>query len=240
MDITAIVLAGGRGTRIAALYPDIPKPMIPVAGRPFLAWVTEWLRRQGVTKVIFSIGHLAGQIEAWAASAPPGLSLHCVVEAEPLGTGGAIRNCIADCGEWVLAVNGDSLVAADLRPLLAQLAGGGWDGALLGVEVADTRRFGSLDVGPGGRLRGFVEKRPGSGLINAGVYLLRRSLLDGFPDDRPLSMEADILPSLLRSGAALAAWPVDAPFLDIGTPESVVLAEEFVTTVFGRPQTVAP
>ena len=233
--ITAVVLAGGKGTRIAALYPGIPKPMIPVAGQPFLHWVTTWLADNGIRDVVYSIGHLAGTIADWVAAQErtwPGLRLRIVTEAEPLGTGGAVCGCLDLCGAWVLVINGDSMIKADLAPIVDRLRTEDLDGALIGVAVADASRYGSLHMDGSGRLRGFFEKRPGSGVINGGVYLLRRELLARFPAGVALSMETDIIPGLLAQGARLTVAISDAPFLDIGTPESVKLADGFIRRAF--------
>lgn len=231
--VTAVILAGGKGTRIAGLFPGIPKPMIPVAGQPFLHWVVRWLDQRGIGDILISIGHLAGAIEQWAAGKPHGLALRTVAETEPLGTGGAVVSCLESCGDWVLVLNGDSLVEVDLAAMVGRVLRDGLDGGVVGVRVDDASRYGSLAVGADGRLTGFAEKRAGAGLINAGVYLFRADLLRRFPTGRALSMETDIMPALLAGGAALAVEESHGPFLDIGTPESVVLAEDFVGRLFG-------
>lgn len=229
MPITAVVLAGGRGTRIAELYPDLPKPMVPVCGHPFLHWVTGWLAGQGITDIIYSVGYRAEQIEHWmeAARGNWDVSLKSVRESEPLGTGGGVLQCLALCAEHVLVVNGDSLTPVRLAPLIARARN--CDGALLGVKMQDAARYGTLTLDENGRLLKFAEKRPGAGIINAGLYLLSRSLLENFPRNRKLSMEEEILPSLIGQGVNLTCEVAEnAPFLDIGTPESVGQAETFV------------
>jgi len=233
--VTALVLAGGKGTRIAGLYPDIPKPMIPVAGRPFLHWITAWLVDSGIRDIVYSIGHLAPVVEAWIkdeGSARGGARLRTMTEAVPLGTGGAMSACLDLCGPWVLVANGDSLVKADLSSTLAQVAAENLDGAIIGIPMADTSRYGSLEMDDGRRLRGFFEKRPGSGLINAGIYLLKRGQLARFPPGQVLSMETDIVPGLLAQGAHLGVVVSDQPFLDIGTPESIAAADGFIRSIF--------
>lgn len=235
-DLSAIVLAGGRGTRIAGLYPGIPKPMIPAAGQPFLHWVTEWLLRRGVTDMVLSVGYMAAIVEDWAAAREAGLAgrarLSCVREARPLGTGGAVIACLDSCRDWVLVMNGDSLLDAGIGPLFRRVRDGGLDGAVIGVEVADAARFGSLEVGGDGLLRGFAEKRPGAGLINGGVYIFRKSIFDKFAKNQMMSMETDIFPALLADGASMAVDVCSGSFLDIGTPDSVVLANDFVAALF--------
>ncbi len=231
--VTAIVLAGGKGTRIAGLFPHIPKPMIPVRGEPFLHWVAQWLSRRGVGDILLSIGHMAGQIEDWAAGRPGGLALRTIMERAPLGTGGAVVSCLDLCGDWVLVLNGDSLLEVDVAGLVRRVREAGLDGAIVGIAVDDTSRYGSLAVDGEGRLAGFFEKRPGRGLINGGIYLFRKDLLAGFAAGTALSMETDVIPGLLAGGARLAVEVSPGPFLDIGTPESVVQAEAFIARLLG-------
>lgn len=234
--ICAVILAGGLGTRIRDLHPNLPKPMVPVAGRPFLDWVIEYLRAQGVTRTVVSVGHLAEVVERHlAAQAPGDKSISTVRESEPLGTAGAVaraRDSSPSAEAW-LVVNGDTLVLADLRPVWrAWTAGRLGRGAVVGVRVPDAARYGSIDVGPGDRLVGFREKQPGPAIINAGVYLLADELVAGFPARRPLSMERDVFPMLLGRGADLRVHVCDAPFLDIGTPESLRAGDAFVRRHF--------
>jgi D-glycero-alpha-D-manno-heptose 1-phosphate guanylyltransferase len=222
-----VILAGGAGTRIRHLLPDVPKPLAPVAGRPFLDWVIRYLHEQGLDSIVISAGFLAGKVEAFAAER----GVACVREPVALGTGGGFLHALAASRHKerdVLACNGDSLVLTDLRPLLQTLQDASVDAALLGVRVADASRFGTLQVGVDGALLGFAEKRAGAGLINGGVYLLRRAVIGRFPTKRPLSFEYDVFPSLIGSGARIATVPCDAPFLDIGTEASLAQAGAFI------------
>jgi len=231
-QMTAVVLAGGFGTRVAHLLPGVPKPMASVAGKPFLEWVVRYLARQGVARVILSTGHLAEIVEQHFRSQPVrGVVTRCLAESRPLGTGGGFLNAVRLSGEtsaaW-LAVNGDSLVFADLTAAVAELNQPAVGGVIIGCAVADASRYGALAVGPNGELRGFTEKRPGKGIINAGMYLLRDALVRQFPGTLPLSFEQEVFPQLLAQGARLKVCAVEAPFLDIGTPESLRRAEAFV------------
>ena len=275
-----IVLAGGQGTRIRHLCPDLPKPMIPAAGRPFIEWVIRWLAAQQVPQIVVSLGHLADAAEKYFCArplahiahqpaemrasvgsrirensdrnspAPPDfarsrlqsdaqcgldkLRIRTVREMTPLGTGGAIALAaqVTGAAEIVVVANGDSLVLADLRPVWPMLSDATIDGVVLGLEVDDASRYGRLEVDAHGRLRGFVEKQPGRGVINGGVYLFRRRLLERFPPQRPLSMETEVFPALLAAGARLAVYACQAPFLDIGTPDSLAQADRFIRTHF--------
>ena len=234
----AVILAGGAGTRIRHLLPDLPKPLAPVGGRPCLEWVIGHLARQGIGRFAVSLGHLAAAAEAYFSARPDdGLQIRTVCEPTPLGTGGGFllaERAFPDADPLVV-VNGDSLVPAEFDRLGRLLADPAVDGALLGVEVDDAARYGRIDVDAGGRLVGFCEKQPGRGLINAGVYVFRRRLLARFPAVRPLSMELDVFPALLAAGANLRVATTRAPFLDIGTPESFAAAEAFVTRCCAAP-----
>jgi NDP-sugar pyrophosphorylase family protein len=235
-DVHAIVLAGGKGTRLADLYPDLPKSMVGVCGKPFLHWVTAWLVSQGITDIIYSTGHLAEPIEAWVARSDfgPAVRLRSRRESVALGTGGAIINCLPLCSDPVLALNGDSLVLAPLVSLAALLEDATVDGAIQGLAVADAARYGTLETDRSGLLSRFLEKRPGRGVINGGVYLMRRRFFANSPLGTS-SMEADLIPTALATGARIAIEvTTQAPFLDIGTPESVVLAETFIARHFEK------
>lgn len=231
-NVTAVILAGGFGTRIRHLFPDLPKPMIPVCGRPFVEWVARYLQRQGVGEIIFSTGHLGEIIENHFAKNPvAGLRVQSVRETEPLGTAGGFLNAIAGQKKppaaW-LVLNGDSMVFADLKAAAEPLARSDVDGAVVGVNMADASRYGRIVFDASNRLVRFQEKIPGAGVINAGIYFFKPALAAKFPATLPLSFEKDVFPELLAAGANLAVTASDAPFLDIGTPESVVQAEEFI------------
>jgi len=223
----AVVLAGGEGTRVRHLLRRLPKPLAPVAGRPFLEWQLRYLRRQGIERAVLSTGYRADEVDAFAgALAVPGLQVSCVRELQPLGTGGGFLHAIehSELGQsGALVCNGDSLVLAPLEPLLAQST----DGALLAVEVEDASRFGSLRTRDG-LLEGFAEKRPGAGLVNAGVYLFRRATIARFPRKMPLSFEYDVFPALIGAGARIGVVPCKAPFLDIGTERTLAQADAFI------------
>jgi NDP-sugar pyrophosphorylase family protein len=235
LPITAVVLAGGLGTRLADLYPDLPKPMVPVAGVPFLHWVTQWIAAQGVADIVYSVGHHAPIIENWVADSPAPAEVRRRAKRElaPLGTGGGVLNCLDMASDYVLIVNGDTLLLADCSPSITRLATEPLDGVIFAVLVEDTSRFGSVAVRDG-LLHDFLEKRPGRGLVYGGVAILRRDILSNFPIGAPLSLETAILPALIGKGHRIAVTVTDEPFLDIGTPSSVAQADEFVGTYRDR------
>ena len=237
-QVTAVILAGGFGTRIRHLLPNLPKPMAHVAGKPFLEWVVRYLAMQGIHNVIISTGYLAGVIADYFQNDPvKGITTCCVAETVPLGTAGGFLNAIQANGQapaaW-LVLNGDSLVFAELASMIRCLSESEVQGVILGSAVPDTARYGSLVRNGDGALIGFAEKRPGAGVISAGVYLLRHAVIERFPTGAPLSFEHDVFPLLLRQGVRLSVVEIDAPFLDIGTEETFSKAEGFIRQNLSR------
>ena len=230
--LTAIVLAGGRGTRLQGRHPDLPKPLISCAGHPFLEWSLAALRQFGIRDFVVSTGYLAERFEEYLRRRPDdGATIRLVPESSPLGTGGAIRFAWQTCsGRDVLVVNGDSLLMADLTPAFSQFEPTHVDGVLVGVEQPDASRFGTLvfDSDNGCQLRCFAEKQSGAGVINAGIYLLKSRLLARLPETSPLSIERDIFPAWLADGVDLRVCVRSGEFLDIGTPDSLAQADDFL------------
>ncbi len=233
--VPAIVLAGGKGERIRHLLPDLPKPMAPAAGRPFIEWVLLHLARQGVQRVFLSAGYKAEVLERHFRDQPmPGVHVTCIAEPRPLGTAGGFRHVVQQTGisppAW-LVLNGDSLMLADLHALLDRLNNSQAQAAILARHMDDAARFGMLEVDTSGRILSFGEKSASAqtaGLINAGVYLLAHDLAPTLPAREPLSFEYDVFPAWLRAGIPIAVVESDAPFLDIGTQETLSQADAFI------------
>lgn len=231
-QIVSVILAGGFGTRIKHLLRDIPKPMAPIEGKPCLEWLVRYLAKQGVRRSVLSTGYLADVVEKYFAPQPvSGATVKCVAEPEPLGTGGAVSHAIRESGEqaaaW-LVMNGDTIAFAELDQGQKALLDPNVAGAIYARELPDASRYGSLITDDQDRLIRFVEKQPGKGLISTGVYLLRDSVIAQFPNRKPLSLEREIFPELTSSGVSLKVLRMTAPFLDIGTPESLPEAGNFV------------
>jgi len=231
---TAVVLAGGFGSRIRHLLGSLPKPLAPVCGKPFLHWVVEYLQRQGAARIVLLTHYEARQVDCFAASVTrPGLIVESLREEQHQGTGGAAIEAIRalpDLAETFVLLNGDSLVIADLAPAFQQVARGS-AGAILGVRVPDASLFGTLEVDGAGHLLRFSEKRPGRGTVNAGVYVLRKAALRLYDSGtRPLSIETGVFPAMLAAGEDIRVVETDAPFIDIGTEATLSLAENFVAT----------
>jgi D-glycero-alpha-D-manno-heptose 1-phosphate guanylyltransferase len=231
-EVTAVILAGGLGTRIQHLLPGLPKPLAPVCGRPFLEWAVCYLGRQGVRRVVLATGHLAEKVEEHFAAQPVrGVRVACVRETQPLGTAGGFLNAVrgvADRSVAWLVLNGDSLALAPLTPLFDAAGREGFPGAILGVAMPDASRYGTIERDATGALAGFREKQAGAGVISAGVYVFRSELVAEFPPATPLSFEKDVFPAWSARRVRLKVCVADAPFLDVGTPESLPLAEKFV------------
>lgn len=222
----AIILAGGRGTRLSPVVPDLPKPMAPIAGKPFLSYLLQWLQKQGCTRVCLSVGYKADAIESYYKSSFQDLQIVYAREITPLGTGGAIRAALPlTHDENIFVLNGDTFAETDLKAMLAQHIGYQDVLTVALSHVPDTVRYGSVTV-QDHRILGFTEKgRTGAGYINAGIYLMRRSLLEGASLPEAFSFEERILVgqcSQMKPGAFLT----DGYFIDIGVPEDYARAQK--------------
>lgn len=217
----AVILAGGQGTRLKSVIHEIPKPMAPVNGRPFLEFLVSRLVSHGISEIILSVGYLYENIVAhFGNGSQLQASISYCIEPEPLGTGGAVRESLAMAGrENVLVINGDTFVAADIKKLSDFHELRRTIATMTVIPMDDASRYGSVKVSPAGLVTAFTEKEnSGSGLINAGIYVFSAKMLDLMPAGR-VSLETDILPKLAGAGQ-LAAQVQNVPFIDIGIPES--------------------
>ena len=229
--IDAIILAGGLGTRLREVVADVPKPLAPVGGKPFLDILLEQLAASGcISRVVLAIGHLADQVvTTYQGRTEFGFPIDFSIEEELLGTGGAVRLALSRTSTpLVLALNGDSFVDVDLPDLFAthRRQGGAMTMVLRHVEEAN--RFGSVSLDAQKRVISFAEKcsRPQGGLINAGVYLFRRELLATLPEHRVISLERDVFPGLLAAG--VYGFVSTGRFIDIGIPETYAQAFSYL------------
>lgn len=214
----AIILAGGFGTRLRTVVSDVPKPMAPVAGRPFLSYLLDELSRQGYRHVVLATGYLHEKVEACYGREYGGIAIDYAQETSPLGTGGAIVNGLQQCTEErVTVLNGDTLFHVDHTPLL-ESDHAGCRLALLLRQVPDAGRYGAVVTDGAGLVTAFREKDPcaGAGLINAGIYRMHRSMLDGHPAGQPFSFEKEVLQPLREP---VRAYALDGYFIDIGVPD---------------------
>lgn len=216
----AIILAGGLGTRLRDAVRDLPKCMAPVAGRPFLFYVINHLRLQGIEKFIFSLGYKHEVIEAWLAEHFSRLDYECVIETEPLGTGGAILLAIDKVrGENAVVTNGDTLFKVNL-PQLAALHIQKKAACTLALKpMKEFDRYGVVEIDTAYVITDFREKQfyP-DGLINGGVYLLNKPFFTSKDFPQKFSFEKAFFEKEVHSGK-LAGQPQDHYFIDIGIPE---------------------
>jgi mannose-1-phosphate guanylyltransferase len=225
----AIVLVGGEGTRLRPLTDTTPKPALTLVDRPFLAYMVEWLGEHGVTEVVLACGFLPDQLrEALGDGEWAGVRLSYVTEPERRGTAGAIRFAADSLGERLddrfLALNGDVLTDLDLTALLRAHEDSGARGTLALYPVEDSSVYGLVHRDGDGAVLEFLEKtgEPVPGEINAGAYVLERSVLDLIPPGREVSIEREVFPQLVGDG--LFGLTLDGYWMDIGTPERYLQA----------------
>ena len=225
-DVDAVILVGGLGTRLRPLTLSAPKPMLPTAGVPFLTHVIARIREAGVRHVVLGTSYQAAVFEKhFGDGSALGVELEYVVEHEPLGTGGGIRN-VADRlrGQTVLVFNGDNLIGVDLSKMLATHADTGADVTLCLHRVDDPRAYGCVPTDVDGRVTAFLEKDPNpvTDQINAGLYAFRRTVIDSIPTGRPVSVERETFPALLAAGAVVVGHLNEGYWRDFGTPADFV------------------
>jgi mannose-1-phosphate guanylyltransferase len=221
----ALILAGGEGTRLRPLTSTIPKPVVPLANRPHLAFMIDWLRRHGVDEVILSCGFMADGVRRVLGEGQDlGVRIRYVEEPEPLGTGGALRYAGDLLQERFLMLNGDVLSDLDLTAQLARHEATGATATLALYPVEDPSMYGLVRLNDDASVREFLEKPSSdadeldSNLINAGAYVLERSVLDDMaPPGTNSSIERDVFPKLVERG--LYGFIGEGYWLDIGTPE---------------------
>lgn len=222
----AIILAGGLGKRLKSVVTDVPKPMAPVAGRPFLAILLEHLSKQGFTSAILSVGYKYEIIVAEFGEHFQGIKIRYAIEEEPLGTGGAIKIAMKLATEQqVFVLNGDTFVDVDYREMLDSHLACGSKLTVSTINVDDSNRYGSLLV-HGQTITGFLEKGVvGPGLINAGVYIMASDLFDGMILPKVFSFEQEILMGKVGELHPHAFWTVGR-FIDIGIPQDYERAQK--------------
>jgi NDP-sugar pyrophosphorylase family protein len=228
MNIQAVILAGGRGTRLQSVVSDRPKALAQVAGIPFLDLLFGRLVTEGVRQFVVCTGFGAAAIQNHLGDgAAFGIDLEYSHETSPLGTGGAVRNAMAHLrSDPVLVLNADSWCSYHLQEFLAFHHMTSSRGSIVLAKVEDRDRFGSVSVDPDGRITAFEEKRTerGEGWINAGIYALSLSVIADIPAGRPVSLETEVFPQMI--GRGLSGWTGGRDLIDIGTPESFLVAQD--------------
>ncbi len=224
---TAIILAGGFGTRLAPILPHLPKALAPICGVPFLQILLRQLEKTSLfSKAILALGHKATDIQAYLEKAPLDLPIDYSIETTPLGTGGALLQALQKADtDLVLAMNGDTFFDLSFPDFIAYHAAKKADFTLACRHVPDASRYGRLELSSHGKILSFQEKSsiPQEGWINGGIYLFHRHLFDGY-HPKSYSLEKDLLPSLKE----LYAFPQKGTFIDIGTLQSYDEAQEIL------------
>jgi len=227
-DITTAILTGGLGTRLRSVVSDMPKVLVDICERPFLTFLMDQLVAAKARDVVLCTGHMADKINEVLGSGYKSLKIVHSREPEPLGTGGALRLALPHLNsDAVLVMNGDSFVDVDLATYTEWFFKRDRQASLLLVKVPNTARYGKVIAAEDGRLTAFAEKgldaRPG--WINAGIYIMKKSLVASIPADVVFSLEREFFPSLVDKG--LYGFCTNGKFIDIGTPESYRQAQEF-------------
>lgn len=222
----AIILAGGMGTRLRPLTYTLPKPILPVAGRPALAHLVESLAESGCREVIITTNYLAEVVEQGLSKLALPIPVSCVKEHKPLGTAGCVRNLFDRLDDRFLIIQGDAVADIHYADFWQSHQDAQADVSIAVMRVSDTREFGVCDVDEDGRIRRFQEKpRPEeafSDLASSGIYVLEKSMFAGVPHGVPFDFARQLFPDLMDSGAKFCAWKMNGFWLDIGKNETYI------------------
>ncbi|KKO84355.1 mannose-1-phosphate guanylyltransferase [Corynebacterium otitidis] len=225
-DVDAVILVGGKGTRLRPLTVDTPKPLLPTAGFPFLEHLLARIREAGIRHVVLGTSFRAELFEDYFGTGERlGLEIEYVTEKEPLGTGGAIRNVAGRLrGDTVVVFNGDVLSGANLGAILSDHEASGADATLHLVAVRDPSAYGCVPTDETGRVTGFLEKTedPPTNQINAGCYVFHRRVVESIPAGRVVSVERETFPGLLEAGYRLQGHVDSSYWRDMGRPADFV------------------
>jgi mannose-1-phosphate guanylyltransferase len=234
-SMQAVILAGGLGTRMRPVTETIPKPMITVAGKPFLQHQLELLSRAGIARALLLVAYLGEQIqEYFGDGARFGCKVSYSFEASPLGTGGALKNAEAKLRDRFLLVNGDTYLAIDYRALVKQFAEANCSAlivayekpATISQEIPASILPNNLDVSSDGLVGAYRKRNPeGLSHIDAGVIVLKKKILAGLRAGQKCSLEEEIYPSLIERGE-MRAWVTHEPFYDMGSPAGLAALQE--------------
>lgn len=213
----AVILAGGFGTRLREVVPDLPKPMAPVADKPFLEILLNVLEKKGFNRVILSLGYMAEKVVAYFGKQHNGIEIVYEIEETPLGTGGALKAALNHCkSDHVFIFNGDTFLDLETDEVESK-----WQEKpqpmIVARQVPDTARYGRLDTSEG-LVSGFIEKGlSGPGLINAGCYVLPKNIFDDFESGESFSLEQDYLFDAVKK-QPFSVFETKGHFIDIGIP----------------------
>lgn len=232
----ALVLAGGLGTRLRTEVPDCPKPLAPVKGRPFLSYLLDYWKAQGIERFVLATGYKHEAFQEYFGREYRGARVDYSVETEPLGTGGGLLLALSrmpDRGE-ILVLNGDTFFEVSLAPYLEFYRRKKADLALAVAKRSEAGRYETVSMNREGRVSAFRPREEGEqqAFVNGGVYLLNLEFARRSDEGKRFraSIESDLFPRWLREGVAVFAFPCEGRFVDIGTPESYRAAQEIFET----------
>lgn len=225
----ALILAGGKGTRLRPLTIHTPKPVVPIVNKPFLNYQIDLLKRAGVTDITLSLSYQPGKIEEiFADGQDYGVRIHYAVETSPLGTGGAYKNAEQYLKETAIVFNGDVLTDMDLAKIVATHKEKKAAATVVLVPVENVSAYGVVETDADGRVQRFVEKpQPGetnANTINAGCYILEPHILNYVPAGEQYSFEYQVFPAILNAGEPFYSYIWNDYWLDIGNPKSYLQA----------------
>lgn len=246
----AVILAGGKGTRLRPLTVYTPKPIVPVANRPFLLYQIDILRKAGILDITLSLSYQPDKIEMLLGDGSEyGVNLRCITEPNPLGTAGAYRYAADQIRETTVVFNGDVLTDIDIASLVEQHRSRGATATIVLTPVEDPSRYGLVETATDGRILRFLEKpKPeelellGINTINAGIYILEPEVLDMIEFEVNTSFEYDVFPRLLAEKKPFFSFIMDGEYWrDIGTPESYLDAHlDIMSGKFSRSDDAKP
>ncbi len=236
MTHETIVLAGGLGTRLRGVIGEIPKCMAPVGGQPFLHWLFRYLEQQGCARAVLSLGYRHEVVLDWLEGKAFPFAVDCVIEQEPLGTGGGMALALGACTAGnVAVVNGDTLFNASFQSLLQTHENTGAETTLALKPMRDFDRYGTVQTDAQHSVIAFEEKGPrAEGLINGGIYVVKREqfLLRNLPPR--FSLEKEYLEPAVLGKGILSAHVDNGYFIDIGVPQDYERAQTEVPALFGK------
>ena len=225
----AVILAGGKGTRLRPLTLHTPKPIVPILDRPFLSFQIDVLRHSEISEIVLSLSYQPRRIEKiFGDGSELGVKVLYTVESEPLGTAGAVKNAEPFLGSRTVVFNGDVLSDVDLSAVLAQHEATGAKATIVLTPVENPAAYGLVEVEKDGRVRRFLEKPSDDEItcdtINAGIYILEPETLAHIPAGKNYSFERGVFPALLRESIPFYAYVHRGYWIDIGTPEKYLKA----------------
>lgn len=220
----AIVLAGGFGTRLASIVSNVPKPMAPLNGKPFLEYILSELAENGITHIVLAVHHKKEFIMDYFGNSFRGVQIDYSVEVSPLKTGGAIKQALRYCQEnYVFVINGDTFYEVPLKDMRCKSLQTNKTVTIAVKEMHNFSRYGKVDVDKEGLITTFHEKEfCACGYINGGIYDIARNALDQSPDI--FSIEEEFFPKIVKAGE-IGAFISNGYFIDIGVPEDYEKAQ---------------